>query len=289
MLRELFANLRRILTAHEEKEFTAHEEEKFIEVEGIRYTASQVLVMKRALEDAASHRHRTTYDLLRLASRYLFPELEVSGQKFECLANLTGTPAFQALFILDSLHRTKCIQGDICEYGVAQGRTSALIAATLNQSGSDKRLWLYDSFEGLPKPSTKDALLHDLYGLGDMARYEGMFSIPEDFVQAELDRSGFPRDRVTICKGWIEAVTLPTRSPPMISFAYLDMDFYQSTKDVLSLLIERMSVGGIAIVDDYEFFSSGVKTAVDEITSEFPGAFKLERPFDDKFAVLTRC
>jgi O-methyltransferase len=264
------------------------EPEGTIEVDGVRYTALQVLIQKRALEELVSYRHRTTYELVRLAARFVFRDLRVSDAQLARLSSLTGTPAFQALYILDALNRTKDVRGDVCEYGVAQGRTSALIATTLNQLEGNKRLWLYDSFEGLPKPSTKDVLLHDLYGLGDMAKYEGMFSIPEDLVRAELDRAGFPPDRATICKGWIEASTLPARSPAMISFAYLDMDFYQSTKDVLAVLTERMPAGGIAVADDYDFFSSGVKTAIDEIMTEFPGVFTLERPFEDKFVVLTR-
>ena len=297
MLRELFASLRSNPRASgeaksaepEEGGLMTGEEEKYIEVEGTRYSAFQVLVMKRALEEEISYRSRTAYDLVRLASRYLFRDLRVSEQEFERLTKLAGTPTFQALFILDALHKTRDIEGDVCEYGVAQGRTSGLIATRLGRTEGGKRLWLYNSFEGLPKPSAKDILLHDLYGLGDMAKYEGMFSLPEDLARAEIGRSGLAPDRVTICKGWIEAATLADRSPRKISFSYLDMDLYQSTKDVLALLIERMPAGGIAVVDDFEFFSSGVKTAIEETMSEFPGAFSLDRPFDDKFAVLTRC
>ena len=66
------------------------------------------------------------------------------------------------------------------------------------------------------------------------------------------------------------------------------MDFYQSTYDVISFLIERMSKGGIAVIDDYGFFSAGVKTAVTEIFTKYPDAFSLEHPFNDKFVILTR-
>jgi hypothetical protein len=264
------------------------EEDKFIDVEGDRYDAGRVRYLRAALEEVTAYRRQTVYDLTRLAEKSLFGSLQISEQLLACLSNLTGTPALQALFIIDALRRTKDLDGDVCEYGVAFGHTSALIATVLNSVGSTKRLWLYDSFAGLPKPSEKDLLVRDIYGLGAIEKYEGLFSVPETVVQAELDRAGFLRDRVMICKGWIERAALLTRSPPAISFCYLDMDFYQSTKDVLGALIPRMPPGGIAIADDYESFSSGVKTAIDETMAEFPGAFAFERPFDDKFAILTR-
>ena len=62
------------------------------------------------------------------------------------------------------------LDGDVCEYGVAQGATSTLIAKTINGM---KDLFLFDSFEGLPKPSKEDGLKDDIFNLGDMSRYEG--------------------------------------------------------------------------------------------------------------------
>ena len=52
--------------------------------------------------------------------------------------------------------------------------------------------------------------------------------------------------------------------PKKVSFAYLDFDFYQPTLDVLNYLTDVLSVGGVIIVDDYDFFSTGVKTSVEE-------------------------
>jgi hypothetical protein len=57
---------------------------------------------------------------------------------------------------------------------------------------------------------------------------------------------------------------------------------------VIELLIRRMPLGGRAVLDDYGFFSEGVLTAVQEIMAEFPSAFTLERPRQDKFVILTR-
>ena len=189
---------------------------------------------------------------------------------------------------MKSLDNVKYISGDWCEYGVAQGKTSALIAEVMLAESNDRMLWLYDSFEGLPQPHEKDILLHDIFQKKTMAAYEGTISIPERFVTSELESVTTDLSRFCITKGWITEESLRAKSPEKISFAYLDMDFYQSTYDVISFLIERMHKGGIAVIDDYGFFSAGVKTAVNEILLKYPGAFSLEHPFNDKFVILVR-
>jgi len=77
------------------------------------------------------------------------------------LALLLGTPPSEAYFIIQALAKCKNIKGDVCEFGVAQGETSALIANEIALS-SDKLLHLFDSFEGLPKPTERDILKDDI-------------------------------------------------------------------------------------------------------------------------------
>jgi O-methyltransferase len=45
------------------------------------------------------------------------------------------------------------IEGDVVECGTARGGSAALMGLTLNQLHSDRMLWVFDSFEGLPPPS----------------------------------------------------------------------------------------------------------------------------------------
>jgi O-methyltransferase len=257
-------------------------------VEGVAYDAFRILVQKRENAELYGHRLQGIRDLARLMQSTVLPELVVSDASLGRMNRLTGTTSLEALYILESLRLTQTVPGDVCEFGVAQGRTSALVASVLLETNSPKYLWLYDSFEGLPKPSLKDVLLHDLYGRGSMANYEGVFAIPEHYLSAELADVGFPTDKVRVVKGWIEQQVLEEHLPDQISFAYLDMDLYQSTKDVLAALIRRMPHGGRVVVDDYGFFSSGVRTAIDEIGSEFPGFFDFHHPFESKFVLLTK-
>ena len=183
------------------------------------------------------------------------------------LARLLGTPPSEAYFIVQALAKCKNISGDVCEFGVAQGETSTLIANELLPG--TKILHLFDSFEGLPKPTEKDQLQNDIFSLGSIESYTRKMSYPEEMVLTRLKAISFPPQRFVIHKGFIEQIlNNDTNLPKEVSFAYVDFDFYEPTKLTLDFLHQTTSIGSIIIVDDYDYFSTGVKTAVDEFLEE---------------------
>lgn len=187
-------------------------------------------------------------------------------KRVDLLTRLLGTSIPEAYFIARALAVTRDVAGDVCEFGVAQGATSTFMANEILASG--KSLHLFDSFAGLPKPSEKDSLKDDIFKLGSMDAYAGRMACPEEMVRTRLKEITFPIDRYTIHKGLVEQVLAadPTL-PAQVSFAYVDLDFYQPIRRVLEYLDSVLTAGGIIIVDDYDFFSTGVKTAVDEFLS----------------------
>src|SRR3974377_874615 len=48
------------------------------------------------------------------------------------------------------------VPGDIVECGTAKGGRAALIALALQAMGERRKLWLFDTFEGLPAPTAND-------------------------------------------------------------------------------------------------------------------------------------
>jgi hypothetical protein len=52
--------------------------------------------------------------------------------------------------------------------------------------------------------------------------------------------------------------------PDKVCFAYVDFDYYEPTKLALEFLHRITPSGAILIVDDYDYFSTGAKAAVDE-------------------------
>ena len=179
------------------------------------------------------------------------------------LGRLLGTPPSQAYEIIMALGNTEHIEGDVCEFGVAQGETSALIANEI--SNSSKILHLFDSFAGLPAPTDKDQLKDDIFSLGSMDAYMGEMSCPLDMVKSRLAMINFPESRYQTHQGFIEELVKTKRGfPEKVSFAFVDFDFYEPIKIALDYLDTTLSNGGIIMVDDYDFFSTGAKTATDE-------------------------
>ena len=205
------------------------------------------------------------YEKLFGEANTLLPENEI---RTRLLARLSGTLPTEVYFIIQALVQVREVNGDVCEFGVAQGQTSTLIANEIALSGS-KILHLFDSFEGLPKPSEKDQLKDDILSLGSMKAYTGTMSYPEDIVRARLKAISFPPQRYFIHKGFIEQLLPKDRNlPKEVCFAYVDFDFYEPIKLALEFLHEITPCGAIIIVDDYDFFSTGSKAAVDEFLQE---------------------
>ena len=183
------------------------------------------------------------------------------------LARLLGTPPSEAYFIVNALAKCADIRGDICEFGVAQGETSALIANEIR--ASSKNLHLFDSFLGLPIPSDKDKLKDDIFSLGSMAAYAGTMACPEEMVRTRLKAISVSPDRVFIHKGFLDEVLRSASDlPEHVSCAYVDLDFYEPIKLALEFLHRTTDKGAMIIVDDYDSFSIGAKTAVDEFLDE---------------------
>ena len=199
-----------------------------------------------------------------LDSRFFEHRSGIDNEKLlNLLLDLKGTSLVEGLNIANSLIKVSNLEGDVCEFGVAQGKTSKLIGYIINNL--DKKLFLFDSFKGLPKPTKEDELKDDIFNLKNISNYEGKMSHEEEKVLSELKIVNFDKKKLVVNRGFFfEKNIVNFDIPKNVSFAYLDFDFYQPTLDALNLLEKIIVKKGIIIVDDYDFFSTGAKTAVDK-------------------------
>ena len=124
------------------------------------------------------------------------------------------------------------IKGDMAEVGVATGATAKILC----EVKENKSLYLFDTFEGLPKVDDID----------EPCFFEKQFCSPLAHVKEVL--KGY--QQVYFYKG-----LFPTSAKGLennkFSFVHLDVDLYSSTLDSLKWFYPRLSRGGIIISHDY--------------------------------------
>ena len=103
-------------------------------------------------------------------------------------------------------------------------------------------------------------------------------SHPVKKVLSELNDINFEKNNLIINKGYFNKNSIMNMEfPKKISFAYLDFDFYEPTFDVLYTINDKIVLNGIILVDDYDFFSTGVKTAVDKWIDENNDSYSIKK------------
>ncbi len=200
---------------------------------------------------------------------------QVEGRE-ELLLKQSGTGVAAAFYIVRFLQSSLGIEGDICEFGVANGASTALIANEIKPT--DKRLWLFDTFEGLPAPTKEDLLIDDIFNFGSIEKYEGQMAHDESEVIQKLDSIRYPADRYSIIKGKVEYTLKGDPLPGKVAFANVDLDFYSGVKHALDFLHQCLVPGGSVVVDDYDFFSAGAKTAVEDFICEHSRDYEFHLP-----------
>lgn len=234
-------------------------------------------VMTAPEQEALDRRYASVVEQLAVAyAGHFSPPLADREGRNQLLCALRGTDVTEALHLLHHLHGALDGPGDVCEFGVAQGTTSALVANELLPG--QRNLWLYDSFEGLSAPTPDDDLIDDIFRLGAMEDYAGTMAYPRELVERRLADVGFPAARTRIVAGFIRDDLPADQLPETVAFAYLDFDLYEPILTALDLLHPRCRKGSTLMVDDYDYFSSGPRKAVEEFLARHPDEYDLVEP-----------
>jgi hypothetical protein len=174
------------------------------------------------------------------------------------------------------------VPGAIVECGVWKGGSMLAAALTLVRLGAtDRELYLFDTYEGLPEPGERDVSFkgkpaHDTWK--EQVDGEGLSAWCRaglDEVRAVMETSGHPPERIHYVAGLVED-TVPEAAPAEIAILRLDTDWYASTRHELVHLYPRLAVGGVLILDDYGSWQ-GAREAVDEYLAERSVPLLLQR------------
>lgn len=218
---------------------------------------------------------RFGYDLIRaagelpahLAEFRHAPVLPVRATYSPWLSDMDFQETFERVSANTLVDRFRCYElwslvgqaakldtGALIEVGVWRGGTGCLIAAAAKHFGLAEAAYLCDTFEGVVKAGPMDTR----YGGGEHS------DTSEEEVRQLADRMNVP---VKILKGIFPEDTAHAIAEPAFRFAHLDVDVYQSTKDILEWLWPRLVGGGIVVFDDYGTHGcEGVTRVVNEFS-----------------------
>lgn len=169
------------------------------------------------------------------------------------------------------------IEGALVECGVWRGGSVLAMLLALERLGvADRDVYLYDTFEGMTAPDTRDtspfeppALVTWQHAISRGMRAWHHFFKPDIFnlaqVRDTLLATGYPESRLHFVQGDV-LVTIPRTAPGRLALLRLDTDWYDSTRHELQHLYPRLSTGGVLLIDDYGHWD-GCRRAVDEYFS----------------------
>ena len=165
------------------------------------------------------------------------------------------------------------IPGDFVECGVWRGGSAMIIARTLiKMKDTNRKIYLYDTFEGMPKPAKEDKSISEnkpaikIWEKNKGKNFNKWCLATIGEVKENMFSTKYPKGNLVFLKGKVEN-TIPNTTPSKIALLRLDTDWHASTYHELIHLFPLLSNKGVLIIDDYGSWA-GSKKAVDRYTKE---------------------
>jgi O-methyltransferase len=186
------------------------------------------------------------------------PEFE---QAFRTIRPNTLVDLYRCWELWSLLGQTSGLSGGILEVGVWRGGTGALLCKKAKLCGISGPVYLCDTFEGVVKAGENDPV----YSGGEHA--DTSLRLVEELV----GKLGL--DNARILQGvFPDATACLIPEDAEFRFCHIDVDVYQSAKEVFHWVWPRIGNGGIVVFDDYGFHGcEGVATFVDRELRGQPG------------------
>lgn len=198
------------------------------------------------------------YENLRIGRRYAPWRIKGTfNQIYMTIKENTLVDIYRCYELWELVFQTaKCSEGEILEVGVWRGGTGALIAKAAIEANIVEVVSLCDTFEGVVKCSEADNLYKG------KEHNDTSIEIVEKLLQA-LDLKN-----TNIYKGVFPDDLFEYFNGKKYRFVHIDVDVYQSAKDVFKYIWENVVQGGVVIFDDYGFASTmGVTKLLDDLKS----------------------
>ncbi len=169
----------------------------------------------------------------------------------------TYLDAYKAKQVWDLAIEARDLEGDFIECGSHRGGLGFLLGFLIRRLGLKKRVFLCDSFEGMPEPDP----IHDSYYRRGMlvSDLEKCCSFVEEHGLASV---------CEVMPGWFDETFKSFGDAQRFSLVHIDCDIYQSTKTCFEALYPRASARAPFILDDFYIPPAGERTAALECLSQ---------------------
>lgn len=176
---------------------------------------------------------------------------------YQKIKQFTLVDIYRCFELWDLIKEALFLEGILLEVGVWRGGTAALIAQRAKNLKIEDNVYLCDTFTGVVKTSEKDS------------RYFGgeHNDTSKEIVEELMYKLSLTN--VIILEGIFPDETSITISGKRIRFCHIDVDVYDSAKDIFNWVWPRLVVNGIIVFDDFGFEScSGITHLVNELKNE---------------------
>lgn len=194
---------------------------------------------------------RTRYHLVRNISK---DEINTLGKSQLCKTEMymNDYVRVKTLELVADEIRVRKIEGEIAELGVFKGEFSEC----LNISFPDRKLYLFDTFEGFDRREAEEEKKN-----GSCTEVF-IDSFKRVNIEKVLERMPYP-DQIVIKQGLFPDTAVNIEEK--FAFVSLDVDFEESTLKGLEFFYPRLTVGGYMFIHDYNYgYFDCVKKAVED-------------------------
>ncbi len=152
-------------------------------------------------------------------------------------------------------------EGGILEVGVWRGGTGLLLAKASNY---DTQIFLCDTFKGVVKATVNDTI----YTGGEHA------DTSVEIVKNLIEKNA--ASNVTILEGIFPEDTSRYIGEKLFKICHIDVDVYQSAKDIFEWVWPKLIFSGMVIFDDYGFAAcEGITKLVNELIYSYSNSLKI--------------
>lgn len=180
---------------------------------------------------------------------------------YEKAKNNTLLDVFRSYELWDLAKQFNKKEGDIIEVGVWRGGSALFLSEGVKEN---ENFYLCDTFEGVVKATEKD----NKYIGGEHS------DTSLDTVKDLFSASGI--SNYTICKGIFPDETGHLVTSTKVKICHIDVDVYQSAKEIFLWVYPKLTVGAVVIFDDFGFAAcEGITALVYEIIENYPEFIKI--------------